>query len=256
MVKIGAIVIANRDRENIWYCLRGIYDFCDKVVVIYSDTTWTGKTKSDGTLEVLKTFRDPDNKLNIIEGTFSGQHDQRNVGLKILKAENYDYVFVVDSDEIYDPSTLVNARTIINQRPDADMFRVKFKELWKTFEYVIVPERHITVFYKMRPEFYWVGPARQSSYRGLNELITVVLPIECYHLMCVCSDEYMKEKINTRMYRHKVMPNWYEEVWLKWQPEMKNLHSTSPKVFRQAVQFNKTQLPDFMKTHRFWKKDV
>ena len=59
-MKIGAIVAVNCDRENIWYCLRGIYDFCDEVVVVYSDTTWTGNKYEDDTVKIIDTFPDED----------------------------------------------------------------------------------------------------------------------------------------------------------------------------------------------------
>ena len=87
-MKIGAIIAVNCDEENIWYCLKGIYDFCDEIVVVYSDTTWTGIKQEDGTVDIIDTFPDADKKLKIIKGSFLTQPEQRIVGLNYLKKKD------------------------------------------------------------------------------------------------------------------------------------------------------------------------
>jgi len=260
-MKIGAIVAVNCDKENIWYCLRGIYDFCDEVVVVYSDVTWTGTKKEDETVKIIDTFPDEDRKLKIIKGSFLTQPEQRNVGLKYLKENNFDYVFVVDSDEFYSPSTLTSARGFIAKNPNKLAFRVFFRQMWKTLEWVLVPNKEFFAFFKLLPEFNFTGPSRQAYYgtksRSSKKHILMNMEtihnVDCFHLTCVCSDAYMKEKLLTRNYRDKVISRWFENVWLKWTPEMKNLHPTKPEIYKTAKLIDKKLLPNFVKTHKFYK---
>jgi len=251
MIKIGAIVAVNCDEDNIEYCLKGIYDFCDKVVVVYSNTNWMNEKKEDRTIEIIDKFPDPLNKLKIIKGSFVTQPGQRTVGLEYLREENYDYVFVVDSDEIYKPENLLNAKSFIEQNKNIQQFRVNWCQMWKTLDYIITPKGKLFVIYKIDDKFCFTGPSRNTSTPKKTKF--EFLPnVDCFHLTCVCSNEYMKEKLGTRTYRNSIVKNWYENIWLKWTFEMRNLHPTSPKVYEKAILFDKTILPDFMKNHKFY----
>ena len=248
-MKIGAIIAVNCDKDNIEYCLKGIYDFCDKVVVVYSDTTWINEKKEDGTLEIIGRFPDPKNKLKIIKGSFNTQAGQRTVGLEYLREENYDYVFVVDSDEIYNPKSLLGVMSSIEQHKDSSTFEVNWVQLWKTLDYVLNC-RGLSVIYKISDDFRFPGPARQTLPKGRKS--EFLSNVDCFHLSCVCSNEYMKEKLATRSYKNRVVKGWYENIWLGWTPDMKNLHPTKPKKYKKAELFDKTGLPDFMKNHKFY----
>lgn len=153
-MKLGAIVIVNCDKDNIWYCLKGIYDVCDRIMIVYSSCDWNGAPRDDGTLAVIEDFEDPDKKIQIIVGEYTSQPGQRTAGLNILKEEEYDYCFVVDSDEIYHPEQLQWAREVIEDNPDIDIFSVQMKNLWKTLDYILLPDdRQLSCFYKITDGF-------------------------------------------------------------------------------------------------------
>lgn len=322
-MKMGAIVIVNCDRDNIWYCLRGIYDACDKIIVVHSGCNWNGKPKDDGTLKIVKSFEDSGGKIEIITGSYTSQPGQRTVALEILKNEDYDYCFVVDSDEIYHPKQLRWARRVIEDNPSIDIFSVRWRRLWKTLSYKLVPDDgEVFPFYKITDDFYFterrgttyrtrqlkekaiaeqerevrfaekilkrrerqlkkekrkkrmklrernVKQARKTIERerkvlerikkqdqnmeGVQTLFLDPDKIVCYHLTCVCDNEQMLEKIQTRSYKDRVHPSWYECKWLNWTLETCDLHPTSPTQYRRAIPSDKTKLPTFMNTHRFW----
>lgn len=252
MTTIGAVVAVNCDETNIWHCLKGIYDFCDKLVVVYSDTSWIGGKQEDETLQIIEQFEDPDDKLIIVKGSFTTQPEQRSVGLGILKELGHEFVFIVDSDELYDPEVIAKARPYL-EKSDAYGFRVCFYQMWKSLQFKLVPDNNILVFHRITDDLRFVGPSRQSKYADPKKTtaIEVIPDIFCYHLTCCCSDEYMQEKLATRTYRKLVVPNWYEEKWLKWWPGMKDLHPTSPHRYERAIPFE-GQLPNFMRSHKFY----
>lgn len=167
-MKLGAILIVNCDKDNIWYCLKGIYDGCDKIVIVHSNCNWNGEPKDDGTLEILRHFRDeedPDGKIQLIEGSYTSQPGQRTVALEILKEEGLDYCLVIDSDEIYHPEHLAWARRHIEANPDVHIFRVRWLRLWKTLNFRLTPnDGELSAFYKMDDEFHFTE-RRGTSYR-------------------------------------------------------------------------------------------
>ncbi len=340
-MKIGAIVIVNCDKDNIWYCLKGIYRGCDKIIVVHSDCNWNGESKDDGTLEITRSFEDPDNKIEIITGSYTSQPGQRTIALEILKNEEYDYCFVVDSDEIYHPEQVLWAKAFIKNNPSIDIFRVRWLRLWKTLSYKLIPDDgEVSAFYKITDDFYFtqrrgttyrtrqlgekaleieireekravrleameelesardglklrkkqkkkeqntkrikmrrerIKEAEKRERRAWKVLKSVLKQIEdkvdsakdekvkvefmdpekivCYHLTTVCDDEQMLEKIQTRSYKDRIHPDWYQNKWLDWAVETRNLHPTSPAQYERAKSFHKGRLPSFMKTHRFW----
>lgn len=164
-MKIGAIVIVNCDKNNIWFCLKGIYDVCDKVVVVYSDCDWNGDIRDDGTLAVIQKFVDPDKKLQVVIGSFTSQPNQRMAALQILKDEGFDYCFVVDSDEIYHPEQLQWAREVIESNPSVDIFSVRMRNLWKTLDYMLIPDDwELSAFYRISNDFHFTK-SRSTSYK-------------------------------------------------------------------------------------------
>lgn len=165
-MKIGAIVIVNCDKNNIWFCLKGIYDVCDKVIVVHSDCNWNGVPRDDGTLAIIQGFKDPDEKLQIITGSFTSQPGQRTVALEILKEEKFDYCFIVDSDEIYHPDQLQWARKTIEANPMINIFDVQWRSLWKTLDYMLVPDDGVlSAFYRISDDFYFTK-SRGTSYKA------------------------------------------------------------------------------------------
>jgi hypothetical protein len=255
-MKIGAIIAVNRDEDNIWFCLKGIYDFCDKVVVVYSDTDWVGCKREDKTLSIIEAFEDPHHKIRLIKGTYTDQPGQRTVGLDWLKQNGFDYCFVVDSDEIYEPVQLQWVRKFLEQGKDAlnDIvsFNIRWVRLWKKLCYCLIPnDAEVTAIYKLTDQFAFTE-RRGTNCDGQYHMMLPECKVVCYHLTCVCTDRQMKEKIQTRSYRDKVVLDWYKQKWLKWRLNVRDLHPTHPEKYHRAVMFDQTRLPEFMKTHKFY----
>lgn len=253
-MKIGALMVVHCDVENVAYAIRGIYDFVDAIVVVHSDTSWAKVKKSDGTLGLLHSLEDPKNKLRIYTGSYPIQKQHRTFAMEKIKEEGCTHMFVVDGDEIWDPTSLTGVRQTMEDNPDNWLFRMRFCQMWKNLGYRLEPDRYMEVLWRLADDLYFVGNARRLVYKDNRHTkirIDIPGPI-CYHLTAVCSDKFMKEKMTTRGYKDKVVKGWFENIWLKWHPEMENLHPTRPRVYRQAVPLDKTKLPEFMKTHRFY----
>lgn len=85
-------------------CLEQVYPFASQILIAEGPVSYwqkQGKTTStDNTNKILDEFPDPDNKIKIIHGQFNEKDDQCRAYMKHIN-EDIDYVWNLDSDEVY-----------------------------------------------------------------------------------------------------------------------------------------------------------
>ena len=85
-------------------CLEQIYPFASQILIAEGPVKYwqeQGKTTStDNTNLILKNFPDPEQKIKVTHGQFSGKDEQCNAYMKDLSPDT-DFLWMVDSDEIY-----------------------------------------------------------------------------------------------------------------------------------------------------------
>lgn len=90
-------------------CLESIYPFVNQILVAEGPVRyWQSKgfTKStDGTIEVLHDFPDPQNKIKIIHSQYKEKDEQCNAYMKHLDYKN-DFLWNLDCDEIFKPEDI------------------------------------------------------------------------------------------------------------------------------------------------------
>jgi hypothetical protein len=90
----------------------------------------------------------------------------------------------------------------------------------------------------------------------------------CYHLSYARSDKYIYRKLNT--WGHAIdfdTDRWFQQKWLRWYPEKRNLHPVEPDKWTKSIPFT-GQLPEALRdfpmpensiykpTHFEWMKDI
>ena len=68
----------------------------------------------------------------------------------------------------------------------------------------------------------------------------------------------IKRKLDSYGHSHEIYyPNWYEEVFLSWTPEVeiKNFHPTEPKAYKNIVRCE-YPIPECMVGHPYLNRDV
>lgn len=104
MLKIAAGMIVFNGDFVLKQCLESIYPFVSQILVSEGPVTYWQKkgfyTSTDRTNEILNSFPDPENKITIVHGQFLEKDDQCKAYMSYLK-EDMDYIWNVDSDEIY-----------------------------------------------------------------------------------------------------------------------------------------------------------
>jgi len=235
--------------------IESIYHAVDAVYFLVSDRPWYGQqTDNRTTLKHIMAFPDPYNKINIVEGTWTNETDQRNAGLEIIKDKGYTYCFVIDADEIYEPAELNRMIDLVISNPKTDCWHISLDTYWKSYRYRIEPREPLKP-----PVFVKAGEVRFTQNRLAAGKNHAVIPPDigiCHHLSYAHSDDEILKKISTFSHAHEVIPGWFEKVWKRWDSDhsMRNIHPTHPQAYQQAVEQPYSLLPPVLK-RRYLKDD-
>lgn len=170
-----------------------------------------------------------------VEKYWETEHEQRNEGLQILHGLGFDYVWFLDADEVYSRESVAGMLRFIDSNHGVDVYRIAQRLYWKD-------ESHRLVLNEVR----FSAPAVVKSTFRFSDLrnydtgkySAYEVPADiavCDHYSYVRSDKEMQRKISTFSHKREIRKDWFEEVWLKWTPEMENLHPVNPPSFRKAV---------------------
>jgi hypothetical protein len=159
----------------------------------------------------------------------------RNIGISLLQGMGIDYVFLVDSDEWFSYLAMRNIKERI-RKTKKDGYRVRLVHLIKKPNYQAITSRDGGTLeciksdkrLETRDPHWWHGYYDYEVDRfpeGLGEV---------YHLSWVRRPEKIKEKIKNFSHAKEMRDNWFEEVWQKFTPDMKNFGPTRPTDFTEC----------------------
>jgi glycosyltransferase involved in cell wall biosynthesis len=166
------------------------------------------------------------------------EHIRRN---KAKEQIDRDYIFIVDSDEIWDPEDLKKLKILTKKEPVVECWSCDVHNYWKSEDYRISPVESYKAQVLIKKVCSFV------ECRTTDASIVVKAPVTMHHMNYCRSVETIKRKIafyrNPSVNRlHPVIDGWFENVWLKWTPEladvMENLHPTHPEAWKKAVKHN------------------
>ena len=214
--------------EYILDSIDSVHDAVDYIYVFYTNRVWGNCTEVIYKGETVKFPHQFDNAVELIE--------ERN-SQKIRLVEDYyptphnQYTYLVNNFVLGDTVLLIEPDQVI---PDAEKAFREFEsrddkvaamrqiEFWKTKEYRI-PERP-------RPgPIFWRPPLPETLPNGAPKNNIPRLDSIAHNYGFCVSDSVMYWKHLTALAFSPVIgdsrprPDWYEEVWLKWTPEMENL---------------------------------
>lgn len=223
--------------------------FVDKIYVAYSDLPWTynpdARTKYRNTTDknILKHSK-YQAKIELIEGVWDTEEEQRNSCLEKAKADGFDYLLIHDADEYYTQHDYAMNLKHIECNPEWELYATPWCSFWKNLDYVIhdadgseilgYPEFAINLHKDVK-----FVRARTTSAKE-----RFILKGLCYHLSFVYSDDEVYKKISTWGHAHQFnRDKWYQNKWIKWNEHVRNLHPIEPAAWKRAVKF-KGDLPE------------
>jgi hypothetical protein len=220
--------------------------FAEKIYIAYSSVPWNkyndaarSEFINSTDINLLKQSKYFD-KIVFIEGTWDSEESQRNVCLNKAKEDGIDYLIIQDADEFYIKEDFAKALEDIQDNPDFDFYKAKFRTFWKNTHYVLTDfNRNLETGFAV----FAVNCHKATSFncaRLLDSVNLLQLDIVCFHLSYVLDDKRVWEKINTWAHSSQFnLTSWYRNKWQKWNPlYTRNLHPISPYYWYKAIEYN------------------
>ncbi len=257
--RFGAMILAYNQADYIDACIRAIYPYFYRIVVMYSKAPYSKYnthareefTELDNTLEILEGIPDKAEKMMITHGSWTCQEDIRNDALDIMRTEGCDYCFVIDADEFYPDCMLPGLFAYLEEHlPEGQVGWVKTRTLFKQMNYLIDTRRaRLAVATRIRPETRFTpGGGRGPT----GEKFKVDDRFFYWHLGYVLPNKRMWEKVRTYGHARELPPDWYEEKWLNWTPETTNMCRRDPTRWPKTVRIEPRELPGILHNHPYF----
>ncbi|MFX0200139.1 MAG: methyltransferase domain-containing protein, partial [Candidatus Hodarchaeota archaeon] len=242
--KFSFVMIVLNGMPFIEYSLKSVYDFAHEIIIVEGAVEKCmfaanpDGSSTDGTVEFIKSFPDTQNKIRLIQGKWPEKCEMQNEALKYVTG---DYVWLIDSDEVYKREDLEKIKEVLKADPSITQVNFIPDSFWKGPNYIFVsPEffkqwchfrrlfKYITgaVFTSHRPPtMLWPGSDKTTEQiHLLDGTKTRQMGIIFYHYSYVL-DKQVKQKIEL-YHRYGWGENWnidllewYNECFLKWTPE-------------------------------------
>lgn len=237
--KISFLMIVWNGMPFVEPCLEAIYDRAHEIFVVEGavpesyDQAKEDGSSTDETVSVIKQFPDPKGKITFAQGRWGSRKEMNNYFVDKVTG---DYVWVVDSDEIWKEKDLNMIIDLLKKRPNATEVRFFAYHFFKGFDYHFEDKEFFSnggirrvlkyksgaVFESHNPPtlLYKDGSLSNDSFISAEE--TSKLGIFYYHYTYIY-DHKMREKV--QMYdkvphfggtNHTL---WYEKFFSKWTPE-------------------------------------
>lgn len=257
MYKICACYCLLNEEDYIKYSIDSIYNYVDKIIIVFG-VAWSGLSiKKDRTRNILKEYDDRDNKFIIEDTNCKSEIEQRNKCLEIAKSFGIDYYWLIDGDEIYEKKGIELIRKKLKENLNIDCFKSFWYVYWRSVYYRIFPVTGPTpIIMRIIPSLIFRGLREPSGMKSSYVFSTVENMI--YHFSYAKSPVKIKEKISTFSHSHQILPGWFENIFLKWENnrEMIDIHPVYKNHFKRAIKIDFKSLPEVMKSHPFTKIDV
>jgi hypothetical protein len=228
------------------------YPHVDRIYIAYSELPWNynptarQEYKNSFDLNIIRQSKF-NNKIVIIEGDWLSEEDQRNACVNQAKSDKIDYLMIHDADEFYFYDDFEKIKNFILNKPNYDIYTCAWISFWKSFKYITVPQNlnkivgHPQIFINLNRNIRFEKKRKPNGSNIIN-----IPDVICYHASYVLTDIELKEKLKTWGHHNDFnIDVWYNNIWLKWTPEMLNLHPVNPPVWYKAIGFNE-KLPEVL----------
>jgi glycosyltransferase involved in cell wall biosynthesis len=199
-MKIAAITPVYNEEKLISACVKCWEKYVDQHIVLVSEKPYYGEGVADNTADIAEELG-----ADVIRGTWSLDHEQRNLGLKILK--DYDWVLCIDSDEFI---TSDHFEMLYNNlvKAKASAYTVNHYPYWKDTNHVIKDT--------FQPLFATKPNNRFSHIRNINAPFSHMDDVFIHHLSW-CEPKDILKKISTYAHADEFNPElWYNTHYANW----------------------------------------
>lgn len=99
-------------------CLEAVYPYASQILISEGPVTYWQKqgmtTSTDDTVDIIRSFPDPHQKIVVVHGQFKEKDEQCNAYMQFMKPDT-DYIWNLDSDEIFKSEDIENLYRLLEQ---------------------------------------------------------------------------------------------------------------------------------------------
>ena len=227
------------------YAVEAIYPQVDKIFIFYTDTPSQGyKTplecpdKRQELYDDIKPFMD---KVTWIDGHWDteGEH----VDAVRAHTKGCEWLVRFDADEIYQPGS-VDYFVKQAEKTTFKDFRVPMFHFWRSFNWVCRDAQFPFRLERLRGATGWGWLSDEDD------------KYKIIHMGYAQPTNYIKYKMQVSAHKPEWRPNWYGDCWLSNAKD--NIHPVSyiPNPLWNAEPFDKTKLPEVLKNHEYYDKEI
>lgn len=221
-----------------------------KILFVVSDVAWGDDVKNpqiqgddlEPILDKLKV-KYPD-KVIIIRGAYNEQLKHVQAGLSYIKKQipEATHCLYIDGDEIYKQEQIKKLLSLTkNFKYFNSAIRIQYNLYFKTPYYKIVPKRWPTalVLFPIRDYIIYL-----NQRNGVSAKVVDLPNIYYEHLAYVRKDDF---SIRNKLLAHSqdiepINPNWFEDVWLKWDKNKTNFHPYNSEWWAKVEELNEVEI--------------
>ena len=151
-MRITAGMIVLNGEPFIECSLRAMYEFADEIIVVEGAVENAmvaanpDGSSTDRTVEIVRNLPDPDGKITLIQGRWKDKLEQSNA---YMERATGDYVWQVDSDEMYLPDDLAAVRRMLEDDPQITMVTFYCRPFWHNLHTQLVGPPWETIYHRI-----------------------------------------------------------------------------------------------------------
>lgn len=226
-MKVGLVTVAYNEERFIEPFLKHIPDWVDEKLVLVSSTPWQGEPELPDATDIIAEKMG----ATVIVHDWASEEEQRNAGQDYF--HDYDWIIILDPDEFLDKkgwSELYEFLQPIQGIPYDEAYCVENQKVYWKDGWYATPDRDYKQLALVRPTVRFVDKRVVDRWQG------GFIPVTIHHFSWARTDKEVWSKISH--YAHAKdfdIKDWYDNVWLKWEPGMEDVHPTSPDTLHKLI---------------------
>lgn len=227
-MSVAVLTNSYREERFIEGCIDQFHPFDLYHIVLHSLSSWSGKHEQEDQTKALA-----ENAGAVVYSrSWETEAEQFNFGLS--KLQNFDWVIICDADERYrkkDIELLLGHLEFMSRYSNCQGVKTNnWSVYWKNTNYELTPKQIDYPLIAVRPDVKFVNA------RDPGSILIEYVYTKMYHFSYVRTDEEMWRKISNFSHHAEFdKENWFNNKWLRWSPEMEDLHPVVPSQFKQAL---------------------
>lgn len=213
-------------------CLEQVYPIASQILIAEGPVSYwqrLGRTTSlDDTNKILHEFPDPEGKIKIIHGQFSEKDEQCKSYMKHVN-EDIDYIWNLDSDEIYKTDDLLKIVDLL-KRENPTSVGVRSCSFYGGFEkyltgFELKKDNFLRIFKYVKGSTWLTHRPPTIQYPNVlnkkhidSDSLYEQLGVQMYHYSYVFPDQvykkvsYYKDSVS----KQNCIDNYFKEIYLPW----------------------------------------